>query len=102
MGFCFANVPPPLDPHELRRRVVGAREKPPREKGMTRQLRGLPGEITENLLRDILREVRIAPNFAQRHRVDQIDPPSHQFGKRVFRLILDVLTEQEGVFDHNG
>lgn len=61
---------------------------------------GLPGEIGENSLGHVLRQVCIAADLAQGRGVDQIEMPPHQFGEGVLRVCGGVAAEEGGVVQH--
>jgi hypothetical protein len=44
----------------------------------------------------------IASALTHGHGIDQTHPPLHEFGKRRFRAIFGIVTEQFGVFDHGS
>ena len=67
----------------------------PREKRrMARERRRFPGQIDEDHLRHVLREMVITAELAQSGGVDKINLPSHQFGERDLGSVGGVLGEE--------
>ena len=59
-----------------------------------------PGERGENLLGDILRKLDISSHASQGCRVNTIEVPPNNFGKRDLIAICDVAVKQFGVIRH--
>lgn len=51
----------------------------------------LPRENNKHSLRDFLRQIRVA-NLPQRDRMDQVDTPGHQRGKRLPGIVPKYLS----------
>ena len=69
-------------PAPRQRCEVGAAAQPAGQHGPVLEVPGLAGEVDENVLRHVLRRLRVARQGPERHAVDQPDAALHQLGQR--------------------
>ena len=74
--------------------------KPAGQRGAARERGGLARKVGENRLGHVLRQVGVAVDLPQRRGIDQVDVPTHQFGKVFLGFSPGVAAEQFAIGRH--
>ncbi len=80
-GLLFAGATAHIGANDFSREVLRCPMQPAGKDGAACEVPGILRQRHECVLGNVLREVRVA-NHAPRSRMDQINVPPHQFGKR--------------------
>jgi hypothetical protein len=86
--------------HEFAGGEMGAGVEPAGQAFTAGQGSGLAGEVGENTLGDIVREVSVTANLPQSSGIDEIDVPPDELSECYFGPSLDVLAKQFIIWLH--
>lgn len=100
VGLLLALSPAAVRPHRLRRRVMRAQVEPAGERAVPHEPRRLAGEIGENALRHILRQMRIAADVPQRRGIHHAEVALDQRGKGRLGIFTGVALQKFEIGGH--